>query len=360
MKELTENILYCLRMMSLSDWLTQFISDDYQKRVLARHTLIYLDSFIALASQLKNKIKNTGANVNTVKHKLNQLRQDYEEFYSKVRDKLAAHRQDLPLVQRIELWNEIDNTTVKSFINDASNIHSDLRNLSSIVQPFTEFESKLNCQLISKLSSFDTQYSNSPKISSDNLAFSRNNTSVVIPCCEMQQRCSQITSVLNTIKFLQDIHPILAIDKDTKRLSEAMITIDVFNLIDNLYPFNHSNPSHNIKSLLEICRKEDLDKCSILENSHNNRDKNTEDKFREIRNRIAAHVDSKENLNDLIALLDSKEIQQLIDKVFDPARKAFQDWCQSDIATIVFLVDLDPEIKNVTEIEDLGGCKSYD
>lgn len=360
MKELAEKVLYCLRMMSLIDWLTQFISDDYNQRILARHILVYLDSFIELAPQLKNKIKKTGVNVNSAKQKLNQLRQDYEDFYSKIRDKLAAHRQDLPLVQRIELWNEIDNTTVKSFICDALNIYNDLNNLSNIVQPFTEFKSKQNCQLINNLNSLNTQNNNSPKLSSDNLAISRSNTSVVIPCCEIQHRCSQITSVLSTIKFLQDIYPALSLDRDTKRLGQAMITVDIFNLIDNLYPFTHSNPAHNIKSLLEICQEENLDKYSILENSNNNRDINTEDEFREVRNKIAAHVDLKKTLNDLLVLLDSKNIQQLIDKVFNPANQAFQDWCQSDPATHIFLVHLNPEIKNITEIEDLGGYKPYD
>lgn len=363
MKELAEKVLYCLRMMSLSDWLIKFVSDDYQKRVLARHILVYLDSFIELASQLKNKIKKTGVNgnsVKSVKQKLNQIRQDYEDFYSKIRDKLAAHRQDLPLVQRIEAWNEIDNTTVKSFIDDALKIYNDLNNLSNIVQPFTEFDSKQNCQLINNLNSLKTQNNDSPKLSSDNLAISRNNTSAITPCNKMQQRCSQITSVFSTINFLQAIYLTLSLDRDTKRLGQAMIIVDVFNLIDNLYPFNHSNPSHYIKSLLEICQEENLDKYSLLENSHKNRDTNTEDEFREVRNKIAAHVDSKETLNDLLVLLDSKDIQQLIDKVFNPANQAFQDWCQSDPATYIFLVHLNPEIKNITEIEDLGGYKPYD
>lgn len=359
MKELAEKVLYCLRIMSLIDWLTQFISDDYNKRILARHILVYLDSFIELSPQLKNKIKNTGANVNTAKQKLNQLRQDYEAFYSKIRDKLTAHRQDLPLVQRIEAWNEIDNTTVKSFIDDALNAYNELNNLSNIVKPFTEFEYKQNCQLTNSLNNLNTNNINSPKISSDNLAVSRDNTSALIPCTEMQHRCSQITSVLSIIKFLQYIYPALSLDRDTKRLGKAMITVDIFNLIDNLYPFYHSDPAHNIKSLLKICQEENLDKCLILENSHNNRDTNTENEFREVRNKIAAHVDSKETLNDLIALLDSKNIQQLIDKVLNPANQAFQDWCRSNPTTQVFLVDLNPEIKNVTEIEDLGGYKPY-
>ena len=360
MKELAEKILYCLQMMNLIDWLTHFVSDDHNKRILARHILVYLDSFLELAPQLNNKIKSQGYNVVSVKHKLNQLRQDYEKLYSEIRDKLAVHRQDLPFLQRIEAWNEIDNTTVKSFINDALNIYNELNNLSHVFSPFTGFRSKQNCRLKNKLKTLNAKNSNTPKISSDNLGNTRNNICCVIPCNKMQQRCSQITSVLNTINFSQAIYPTLSLDKHTKRLGKAMIILDVFNLIDNLYPFNHSNPEYNIKSLLEICQTENLDKCLILQNSYNNRDTNTEDEFRQVRNKTAAHVDSKEILNNLLALLDSKDIQHLINKVFNPAYNAFQDWCQSDIATKVFLVDLNPEIKNVLEIEDLGGHKPYD
>ena len=86
MKELAEKVLYCVQMMRLIGWITNLINDDYQKIVLARHILVYVDAFLKLAPVLKNQIKATGVEVNTVHELLNCLRKDYESFYAKIRN----------------------------------------------------------------------------------------------------------------------------------------------------------------------------------------------------------------------------------------------------------------------------------
>lgn len=174
----------------------------------------------------------------------------------------------------------------------------------------------------------------------------------------MQERGTQIASILHIIDFLRILYPILAVNEDTQRLGKAMLIVDVFSFIDNLYPYSSGNQNYQIKSLLEICQEEQLNSCSILKDSYDKRDTVVESEFRDVRNKIAAHVDPNQPLADLLALLDSKEIDELINKIFIPAYGAFEEWCQSDILTSTFLIDCTPAV-NITEVEDLGGLKPY-
>lgn len=171
MKELAEKVLYCIQMMQLVCWLTSLINDDYGKRVLARYILVYLDAFLDLAPRLKNQIKNSVLDVDTVTQKINRLRTNYESYYATIRDKLVAHRQDLPLALRIETWNEIDDTTVNIFIDDVTDIYTNLRNLDSQIKPFVE-SSALKINALKKEIQA-VKSNNIPKIAVDNLAMSR-------------------------------------------------------------------------------------------------------------------------------------------------------------------------------------------
>jgi len=49
---------------------------------------------------------------------LNKLADDYHDYFDKIRDKLAAHRQDLPIDQAWDVWNQIDAATVGILTDD--------------------------------------------------------------------------------------------------------------------------------------------------------------------------------------------------------------------------------------------------
>ena len=107
MEDIANKITYCLKMMELTLWMHDHISDEYAKRVFGRLHFIYIDAFLLLAPQLKNLIKKNGKNVALPEKELKRLQTDYNKAFSDIRDKLSAHRQDKPFSEVIEDWYEI-------------------------------------------------------------------------------------------------------------------------------------------------------------------------------------------------------------------------------------------------------------
>lgn len=70
-------------------------------------------------------------------------------------------------------------------------------------------------------------------------------------------------------------------------------------------------------------------------------------------------VDSNLNLNNSLALLDSTDIDELINKIWTPAYKAFEEWCYLDIIRFTYLIDKNPVAHSVSEVEDSGDYKPY-
>ncbi|TAF08198.1 MAG: hypothetical protein EAZ77_07440 [Nostocales cyanobacterium] len=362
MIELAKKVLYCLQMMELICWVTDFIPGDFQKRVVARYVLVYLDSFFKFAGELKNqidrntigiskqKIKKNSQNINKLQH------DDYESFYSKIRDKLAAHRKDLSIVELVEVWNEIDNTTVKVFVQDAIDIYKSMGELNSIIPRFISSPDLANLELQERLNDLF----NEPiqiEISSDNLAPTRQNTIYALASNELQERVFQIVSISKTLFYIIKLENTFIVGQDTHRLWKVMVILDIFNFIDNIYP---RAERYKIKSLLEICQESQLRGYSILNAAYNSRDILREDKFRQIRNKIAAHVEVKKetSIAELLAELDSIDINEIHDEIFIPADKSLEQWCNADITNRMLCINTSPVI-GVTEVEDLGGYKPY-
>ncbi|MEH2144742.1 hypothetical protein [Nostoc sp.] len=65
-------------------------------------------------------------------------------------------------------------------------------------------------------------------------------------------------------------------------------------------------------------------------------------------------------MNNSLALLDLTDIDELINKIWTPAYKAFKEWCYlDDILRATYLIDESPVVAWVSEVEDIGGYKPY-
>jgi hypothetical protein len=345
MKELAKKVLYCLQMMRLLRHLTRIVVDDYKKRIIGRMILVYLDAFLKRTPTLKNQVGKLGNNVKLIDKSLKQLTHDYESYWAKIRDNLAAHRHDLDFLERLELWNDNDGTIADLFIDEATSIYELLSNLESTLPRFSEsselkkIQSDCNIKLHPK---------NLPMIASDNLAITRENTVCSIPLNDLQERGSQVISILHTLKFLYTLYSDVAVGKDTQRLIKPMIILDSINLIDNLYSKKNQNKNKGF-SFSTICKQYNIQGYVILKNAHKQLNSTEEKKLREVRKKIAAHVDSLRDLDDLLYSLDQVNINDL-KEIFISAYKAFNSCCRSDIRTRIFF----PEPSHVAGVKSIS------
>ena len=113
---LVDKAAYAVRMMRLARWISVHLTDDYERRVVGRVVLvfapIYIDSAFAL---LKKKSGLAEQDRRHLRDGIRQLRDDFEEFFSRIRHDLAAHRDAVALDVAIEAWNEIDSDTLAWF-----------------------------------------------------------------------------------------------------------------------------------------------------------------------------------------------------------------------------------------------------
>src|SRR5207237_7190748 len=110
-RDLHDKALYCLQMMSLARRIADKLDSDNDRRIVGRFALVFLDSYIGIARRLKNLLKAPKA-TKQLGQDLNKLADDYHGYFDTIRDKLAAHRQDLPIDEAWDVWNQIDAATV--------------------------------------------------------------------------------------------------------------------------------------------------------------------------------------------------------------------------------------------------------
>ncbi|MEH2462095.1 hypothetical protein [Nostoc sp.] len=64
-------------------------------------------------------------------------------------------------------------------------------------------------------------------------------------------------------------------------------------------------------------------------------------------------------MNNSLALLDLTDTDELINKIWTPAYKAFKKWCHLDILRLTYFLDETPVLAKVSEVEDIGGYRPY-
>jgi hypothetical protein len=356
MEEVAKKLLYCVRMMNLIKWFSQAGSNDYRKRIISRSIFVYLDAFFNFAPQLKNTLEKKNINVKTIHEKISKIRDEYDSYHARIRDKLAAHRQDLPILELFEVWNEIDTTTLDYFISESLDIYNLLHALKrEEIEPYSDFPITF---LTIKPASVNIPAA-PVTLTSDNLALTRPNTVSFIPINDFQVRGSQINSIIEIIYYLGTMYPEDTQGKDFERLVKSILIVDVINLIDNIYPHTPTDVRYKIESFLEILQKHRLGGQAILEKLSIKRDVSLEGKIRGVRNKICAHVDDSDDLSHLFDLLDTLPIDDL-NKVFIPAVDAFYKACNADFRTRLLLMNNMASGSDVIGTADTGFVEEFE
>lgn len=341
MNDLIEKIRWCYRMMHLAKWVCDRAADDHLKRLVARFSFIYVDALSKLLPRVKNMLKNKG-NVAAAGAKTKQFADDYENAYAPIRDKLAAHRQHVPLHDLYEIWfTDIDATTIGVFLSDVVDTYQEFRLLDPTLPALETSPDEADQGLKDKL---DAELRRGPepiRVGSGSLDPMAPGVVALIP--GQNQEYQQIGSRLASIQEFRQLVarrllPVTTAGSDSHRLFKIAYLTETVSLIDNMYPHAAANPAHQYKSYLEKAREPHPRPhrgLAALEQAYSKHNHVREAELRGVRNKIAAHVDDQLPLADLLTALDGLDSAK-IRSVGSPAFEAFITTCGADPRTRMF------------------------
>lgn len=334
-RDLHTKALYCLQMMSFARRIADQLGSDDHRRIVGRFALVFLDSYIEIAGRLKNLLKTPKAamQLNT---DLNQLADGYHGCFDKIRDKLAAHRQDLPIDEAWDVWNQIDAATVGVLTDDAVATWQKLTAIDANVPPYAPYGVKSDPQLVAAPGAPPPP---GLKFSIDTLSMTRREAGI-IPTHPVQVRGGEVVSAIHTLNAEIEILGRLKYDLTTQRLAKTMVVIDLCKLYDLVYgtAAGHDPRQDSFLDILEAGgMTKHFDGAPLLRATVANLDQAALKRLRDVRNKICAHVDWKEPFAQLLADLDAID-DTFLDPLYRFACDAYIEACQTDLFTRVLLM----------------------
>ena len=314
---------FCVQSMGAVRWLTGLMPDDYSKRLVARATFGYLDAFLKLAPQLKNQLKAAGAGVTSQHELLLALVRDYDANYGVIRNKLTAHRQALDLGELIGAWNRIDLVSTSILTDDVRRIYDLMAASHPGVPAYREVPGVNDQSLADRVRANVPGRPPGVRFAVDDLAITRPQTATIIPTSDLQKLVMRALGIIDGWKFSSRLHQLLDGERELQRIVRSLLVLDTINLTDNIFGRDASQPD----SLLALVRTDDRTLAAALERTEEGRDRVAERYVREVRNKIAAHVDSQEDLSGLLTRLDSLSSAD-VSAVVNDAITALNGLCQ--------------------------------
>lgn len=314
-----EKTLYALRMARLGGWLVGVSVDDYRKRILGMSVLIHLKAYLDHAPQLKNKLRAAGVKVTVCETALSRLRHDLESDYTRVRDKLGAHRQDVDLVDRLELWNSVGQLSTTLLVDDASEAWEALAASSRMLPTLTDLSAVESAPIAAGFAASTRAGAVGEEFTADNLGYAQAGAfgPVLIP--GMQECFGQVISV---IRFGAEVCGMSSItgDRDVQRVLRGLFVISALNLLENLFPtVRVSQPAHvPITLIAALDRDGQPAAADVLRRAEASLDRDLITRLVGVRGHIAAHIDQRQTLRTSVAELDQLQMNAISDLLRGP------------------------------------------
>ena len=312
--------------------------DDHAKRNVFRYFFILVDTYLKYIGAYKNLIyRQQLINLekrNKIEQLIRQLKNDYDNIYDTIRDKLGAHQQPLSLVEVADWWLEIDSTTVTVLYDELQEIKSLLE--ESLGGPLGKIISDY-----SPLDFNDTPLAvrgtGAARVAPDRLGPAKEGAAFLVSCHETQAKTQIITSIIDLIKINWIIiGATSAQDTLYKKvlfdIAWFLVIADCCSLIDNLYIDNQYDAS-----LLSLWGRHDFKGYPFLIEGDKKREVGLESKIRDVRNKLIAHLDSDTTMKNILKLyfdLDLKDVYSFLEYHVN----AFWDGCMADIRAKVLTI----------------------
>lgn len=316
--------------------LTRALDVDLHKRIIGKAGYVFADSAIELLRRLNNLVPGPKS---SVRDTLNQSSDDYEDTFAIVRDKMHAHRQEVPPLDALSSWRNLHDDYLVYFRSEFYDSYEMIRRRDSSLPPIavaTDLKDEEK-QRIREACALDDRHFN---VSKQGL-YSSSGTSVMLS--GPGERGQEALDVFDSIDLCTAIHRSVDGSAEYEHLTATFYLTEAITLFDVLYSDQNPIPELREPSLLDRLREFEwtgrpmpnadwpvraLEDAERQVTARGVRD-------RSLRNKIAAHLDADEPLPSLLADISSYDWKELVMAV-DFSRKTFV--CTFEYGPIIWKV----------------------
>jgi len=308
---------------------------DHAKRVVMRFFFIQIDNLEKLAGRVKNQLVASGhlkgQAQKDVEAAIKKLLGSYTNSLDQIRDKIAAHAQPLELDQFLALWGGIDYSLIELLYGDIDELDRAFR----VSGQMTHARIGADYAPLRNIAATPLARDQPPILAMDRAGLTRENAVSIIPQSQSQKLAQLGVSIVDALLidfWLTTLvnNPQTVFAKLLFDIGWFMVIVDTCSLIDVLF-----NDTMHAPSIRSIWRMEGMKGLSQLDTVAAARDSDFETSIRDLRNRLAAHIDAEDTLEALYDEYDEIDLVRLHSYSLK-LLQAFQHACRIDIRTKMF------------------------
>ena len=312
-------------------------------RVWARRALIRCADLIDHAEAIRKDILTQCADYQVLKETRIAYDQLFDEHFRVVRDRVAAHLQDIEFVERVDVWNRIDAGAVSVFVDGAREIYE--RCLGGMCLPgysaFAPFPERDDESLASAIRSYTMRARAPAEIGVDSFAITRPNTVTLMNLSSVHQRAQMIVAAQRWIRAMALFAFDPSLGVNLRRLAKADLVTTIIAMGDGLFTRTGGGVKEQMLGLDTLVTPKGVSVFRRWATSTKLRD--LVEQLRPVRNSVGAHLDADPHVSlaDLLARLDAVDPEGLR-LTFGRLTNLFREVCREEIYLTPYLADGEP------------------
>jgi hypothetical protein len=363
--DLAQKVRYVVQGLERTREITSALPTDLQKRSIGKSAFVFIESGINLLRRLNNAVAPTAASPRSdVKDILNLAKEDYEANFALLRDKMHAHRQDVPDLDALNAWTSMHDDYVEYFANEFGIAYAKIRLRDpalpkmKVAKPLPERVKKR----ISKVTATSDNYFNASKQG----LFSSSGLSVMLGGAS--ERGQEVIDAFDVLSLVLRINKAVGGVGEYSHLTAILYLVEAIAMFDALYDDQNPDPARREQSFLDELRGiqkpsnytldnwdfpvEALENAQTQINARSVRD-------RTLRNQLAAHVDPDIPLATLVTSLEAYNWHALWQAV-EFSQQTFRQACEYGPIFLRTLARHGTPVPGVLQVVHSDSPPSYD
>lgn len=319
-------LLFLVREIELGRWMAEVAPSDDLARCWARRVLVRVNDLLEHCAQIQGPLKAAGHDIGDFKGSRLAVGKEYDEYYRRTRNKLSAHVQDLALLERADLWLDVDAGKLDYFVDAAREIYSQRLGPLGIAgyQPYTPFP-ELADDDFRPFRATPRPPLHGVEVGTDALAITRPGSIAMLNMTPVHQRAQMLALLLRWIDGTAQVLVAVSGHANARRLAVAQLVTDVVSFADCLFTRLDAGEKQEMDGLDVLVAAESKSLAAVLANT-TIRDR--VEQLRDLRNKITSHLDvATDDLQTLLARLDAADSKEAL-RLFQRMYNAFAEACR--------------------------------